>query len=552
MSGETSDHLSSASVSDLSKTIDNAKQKQAQGGALNSLMSVLGKLPSSVGGDVSRDAEVLSRGPAADPGTMSPQEIYSGLFSIFTFHDKVMMGVESTIEKIPGLESLLDTIGNSLSTFTMTLIEPFVKPLISSALNGLQATSGAVVSGVDQYEVFNDPSASDPTHTQLAKDHFNLILNEVAGNVAIIIDRHVVNTIVASWDDNRDPQQVADECLAPMFHPFWQHPRSAVQAEMLDYVASWARSHSSDIQRLTKDHCRAHTNTRSGKAETHSCGGGGGSVPGAAQQDVGFGPAMASWVGGKVGLPTAGGNNSAPYGSFLGRETQDGGFGTGRTAVQGHGTYDAHSGSTYASGPDNDEGRQPQQGYSAPIQGVSSYDRAPGHSRPQQHGYDHAQGQTRPEQQAHEHGQKHGRPQHQHGRHDDEPQRYGEEQSSQGWGSARQSEGYGQAPPYHQGGPPYGAGQQGGRYDGQGGDAYGANRPFEPHTGGPQGGWSGGFPGGPPPPQFPADEQGGYGGPPPGQSYDYGGQPFPGQQPYGGYQSGGADYQGGDRRYGGY
>ncbi|PWN19006.1 Het-C-domain-containing protein [Microstroma glucosiphilum] len=539
MLGETSDHLSSASVSDLSKTIDDAKQKQNQGGALNSLMSVLGKLPTSVGGDVTRDAEVLSRGPAADPGTMSPQEIYSGLFKIFTFHDKVMMGVESTIEKIPGLENLLETIGNSLSTFTMTLIEPFVKPLISSALNGLQATSGAVVSGVDQYEVFNDPSASDPTHTQLAKDHFNLILNEVAGNVAIIIDRHVVNTIVASWDDNRDPQQVADECLAPMFHPFWQHPRSTVQAEMLDYVAAWARNHTSDIQRLSKEHCRAHTNTRSGKAETHS-GCGGGSVTGAAQQDVGFGPAMASWVGGKVGLPTAGSTNSTPYGSLIGRDTQTEGLAESRTAAQSLGTPGTpyiDSGRSHDTAPLESESTHHGQEYGAPHQAVPGYDRAQGHSRPQRQDHGHPQEHSAHHQQGHDYDREHSRPHQQHGRpHHDEPRRYDGAETSQGWGAAPQSEGYGQAPPYHPGGPSYGAGQAG-RYDGQQGGTYGAERPFEPYPGGSQGPWAGGFPGDrPPPPPFLMSEQGGYGGPPSGQGYNPGDQPFPGQQqPYGRY-----------------
>jgi hypothetical protein len=36
----------------------------------------------------------------------------------------------------------------------------------------------------DQYEVFNNPNASDPTHSLLAKDHFGVILNEPAGELA--------------------------------------------------------------------------------------------------------------------------------------------------------------------------------------------------------------------------------------------------------------------------------------------------------------------------------------------------------------------------------
>lgn len=35
--------------------------------------------------------------------------------------------------------------------------------------------------------MFNDARASDPTHSFLSKDHFNLILNEPAGKIAKVI-----------------------------------------------------------------------------------------------------------------------------------------------------------------------------------------------------------------------------------------------------------------------------------------------------------------------------------------------------------------------------
>jgi len=68
-------------------------------------------------------------------------------------------------------------------------------------------------------QVFNNPNCSDPTHSILSKDHFGLILNEPAGNIAIIMVRWAVNLVVGAWDDtSKDPEQVADACLAPLFH----------------------------------------------------------------------------------------------------------------------------------------------------------------------------------------------------------------------------------------------------------------------------------------------------------------------------------------------
>jgi hypothetical protein len=45
----------------------------------------------------------------------------------------------------------------------------------------LSQGSAAVINNNDQFEVFNNPQCSDPTHSFASKDHFALILNECAG-----------------------------------------------------------------------------------------------------------------------------------------------------------------------------------------------------------------------------------------------------------------------------------------------------------------------------------------------------------------------------------
>lgn len=49
-----------------------------------------------------------------------------GQFRILAFRDRVMMSIEQTIEKIPGLSSLVEKISDSLSVFVLTLLEPYV------------------------------------------------------------------------------------------------------------------------------------------------------------------------------------------------------------------------------------------------------------------------------------------------------------------------------------------------------------------------------------------------------------------------------------------
>ena len=69
---------------------------------------------------------------------------------------------------------------------------------------------------------FRRRDASDPTHSFLAKDHFNNILNEIAGKVSIVIIAHAVKAMVRAWEDkNVDPNQVATEILECMHHPYY-------------------------------------------------------------------------------------------------------------------------------------------------------------------------------------------------------------------------------------------------------------------------------------------------------------------------------------------
>ncbi|CBQ72977.1 related to Het-c heterokaryon incompatibility protein [Sporisorium reilianum SRZ2] len=273
--GEAQDHLSEASISDLNKAMDDAKRQTSGNNRsiLQDLLGSLAKVPGSGGSNVSRDLEDVSRGPVTDPATMSPQEMYANLWKILELRDRIVKSIEGTLEKIPGLNTLIDKLFNEISIFFMTLLEPYARPIMQQGMSALKLGSGAVINKQEQFEVFDDPNASDPTHSMLSKDHFGLILNEVAGNVAKIIVRNTVTKVVKAWDDrNLDPARVADECLALMFHPYWFNNQAPVQKEMMDYVADWARSHSTEIGRLSKQSVRNHTNTRSGKAEPHSHG----------------------------------------------------------------------------------------------------------------------------------------------------------------------------------------------------------------------------------------------------------------------------------------
>ncbi|KIY47529.1 heterokaryon incompatibility Het-C [Fistulina hepatica ATCC 64428] len=276
--GEASDHLSEASVTDLNKELDKATTKARSSGrglgSPNTLRELFTNIPGGVGGDMSRDLDHVERIRAgADgkrPEDMSPQELHSILWSVLSFRDSVMKKISMTIEKIPGLESLVEKIQDGISVFVFSTLEPFLKPLLKTSTASLQMVAGEVISSHDQYEVFDDSRASDPTHSFLSKDHFNLILNEAAGLVAKTVVVHAVKLITRAWDDtSMNVQHVISDILECLFHPDFHDRNSSIQREMLQCVRDWISKmdqsrQRSVIQRLTKQSVREHKNTRLG------------------------------------------------------------------------------------------------------------------------------------------------------------------------------------------------------------------------------------------------------------------------------------------------
>ncbi|GAA5835537.1 hypothetical protein JCM11251_002958 [Rhodosporidiobolus azoricus] len=275
--GEATDHISEASVSDLQKAMDGARStaRSVDGkSASDTLRKLLFDLPGSSGSNLSREMgdveDIRSRASNGQLDNLSPQEMHATLFKILTFRDNVVKGIESTIEKIPGLSSLVEKITNSVNAFVFTTLEPMLKPIMGQATTVLGQGSQAVLQSEDQYEVFNNPHASDPTHSFLSKDHFALILNEPAGQVAILILQHTVKAIVKAWEDNGiNPHQVASDVLSAFHHPYFYDDSSIIQRQMGEYLKSWIDGQNAEDKRfilagLTKDAVRNHKNKRKG------------------------------------------------------------------------------------------------------------------------------------------------------------------------------------------------------------------------------------------------------------------------------------------------
>ncbi|OAV99185.1 hypothetical protein PTTG_00008 [Puccinia triticina 1-1 BBBD Race 1] len=275
MLGEASDKLSSASIADLTAQLDGAQDANKKPGGinLNVIKSLLSKLPLGGGNsDVQNDLDKMDEKKNAFDldgriDQLAPEELQAKIWELFKVRDNLMRRIEELIQGIPGLSSMLDNLALSLAQWIMVTIDPFVRPILLQASAAIGQGSEAVISGNDQWTVFNDPNASDPTHSVLAKDHFSNILNDPAGNVSVIIVKYTVGLMVEAWSNDENPDRVIDSILEAIHHPNFANRNSKIQREMIEYMQKWLHEMDRDereltINSLTKDSVRNHRNQR--------------------------------------------------------------------------------------------------------------------------------------------------------------------------------------------------------------------------------------------------------------------------------------------------
>lgn len=294
--GEATDHFAQTEIDQLDITLGSAQaQSKPSGGArsgsdgssqLSSMTSLLSQVPGA--GNLCQQAEQLqaqsdaqeqfnsahrgsSTGPHAAPSgidtsfsgppgsqggppgpgipgmssNFDPIKTAAQIYPILEFRDKVVKAISATIEKIPGLEALVEKITERLTLFVLSLLAPFIRPIINAVSAQLKAGSSTVVdaSGKHQFEPWTDPYCSDPTHSLLSKDHFSNILNEPAGQVASAILQYVAPRILYAWQHPEVPlDQVLNDIVRVFHHPAARDHGCEVHQTMFSVVERWARS----------------------------------------------------------------------------------------------------------------------------------------------------------------------------------------------------------------------------------------------------------------------------------------------------------------------
>ncbi|KLO15072.1 Het-C-domain-containing protein, partial [Schizopora paradoxa] len=273
--GEATDHLSENSVTNLYDKMNNSGDADSSS---NLLQGILSKFSLGGGSNQAQQAQDLKQKAFDfDPDKYAPKEAQEQFLSLLKWRDGVYRDITKKIEMVPGLENLLDQLTNALNAYVYTLLAPWLTPIIQQATSVLSEGSQAVIDSDDQYEVFNSPNASDPSHSILSKDHFGLILNEPAGKIAQVVVCHTVNLIVQAWSNNERPDGVINNILEAFHHPYFNVGRSQIQNAMMEEMQRWFGGLGEEgrqvLDALTKDSVRNGKNKRLGSEDENQGGG---------------------------------------------------------------------------------------------------------------------------------------------------------------------------------------------------------------------------------------------------------------------------------------
>lgn len=142
---------------------------------------------------------------------------------IMAWNDHVRQQTRDLARRATLAPDTLDTLRLETSSFILAVLSPWILPIMRHVRAGLEAASREIIAHDKQQQlrVFFDDTASDPTHSMLAKDHFANPLNEPAGRVARVVLAWTVPQIMQAWDD---PEVNVTRLLNRVIYGVFHHP----------------------------------------------------------------------------------------------------------------------------------------------------------------------------------------------------------------------------------------------------------------------------------------------------------------------------------------
>ncbi|KAK3626240.1 hypothetical protein LTR56_019911 [Elasticomyces elasticus] len=223
-------------------------------GVLAALSSEGSKILSQIDA-IEATAEDACNSPAkydpSDQSTPMP-DLWKTIEPAFKLHDDVKKWLleNDDLFKVPVLSEAVENISNCMNALVYKFLAVLIEPSLQEVRNAAKAASVAASEAGKQSDIFRDGSKdSNPSHSDIAKDHFSNLLNQPAGLVATVITNWTTRMVVQCWDDkDQSADDMINRILSILHHPAFTQGKNEPQTYMFHAVETWWNAHS-DTQR---------------------------------------------------------------------------------------------------------------------------------------------------------------------------------------------------------------------------------------------------------------------------------------------------------------
>ncbi|KAI3327720.1 heterokaryon incompatibility Het-C [Xylariaceae sp. AK1471] len=179
-------------------------------------------------------------------GIKNPNFLWQAIEPIFFLHDRMSKWMQESAQESGELG--VNESRSQLGEQTNQLVFQFLAVMIESAVKELRNAVKAAKEKVDEEaakssaaKIYEEgSSASDPSHSDLSKDHFSNVLNQVAGLVATVTTNWATQQVVRCWDDPRlDANKTIEEIVSILHHPAFPKRKTIIQQYMFNEVKRW-------------------------------------------------------------------------------------------------------------------------------------------------------------------------------------------------------------------------------------------------------------------------------------------------------------------------
>lgn len=185
--------------------------------------------------------------PKTESGFTDANVLWQAIEPVLYLHDSVSKYLQDGQEDAEESKQDYSSDHGQLGDYTNQLVFRYLAVMIESSVrelrNAVKAARDRVdeeASKADSAKVYQRGSASDPSHSDLSKDHFSNALNQPSGLVATVTTNWTTQQIVRCWDNHKlDAHRCVDEILSILHHPAFPAKKTPIQQYMFDTVEAW-------------------------------------------------------------------------------------------------------------------------------------------------------------------------------------------------------------------------------------------------------------------------------------------------------------------------